>query len=319
MAPCAMQALHTLLQPGSLPARWHGVPVVRPGLPSTEDGTALGIAPHTDRTRADDVTTAPGTAPRIAVCLHPFYPELLPEIQSHLAGLPAGWRLLVTVPEFACTPQLREGLAHHPDTRVFALPNRGRGVWPWLQLLAAGVFDDCDWVCKLHSKKRPHTAPGQAWRQQIMHSLAGPEDNVRALLQALAADPGVSLVGPAQYLKNVGDPHWGHRSDNTGMWLARHLQLPPLPGGASEWPYFAGTMFRFRPAALRPLARAGLQAADFAPEMGQLDGTRAHAMERIVTRAVRAAGFATGQRDAGTRRMETVDWPSRTAPDGLTA
>ena len=294
LPPSALEALHTLLAANSLPPRWHGMHTAPP---------ARWTPTHSD-------TPAGAAAPRVAVCLHVFYPELLPEIQGQLAMLPTGWQLLVTVPDFACTPRLRAGLALHPHVRVFPLPNRGRDVWPWLELLAAGVFDDCDWVCKLHSKKSAHAASGQTWRQQIIDSLAGSSDNVQDLLKALTADPLVGLVGPAQYLKVAGDPQWGHQSDRAASLLARRLRLPPVPGGGTEWPYFAGTMFWFKPAALRLLADAGLQAKDFAAEMGQLDGTPAHAMERIVTRAVRAAGFATARWDARARRLDTVDWPA---------
>src|SRR3546814_19485928 len=56
------------------------------------------------------------------------------------------------------------------------------------------------------------------------------------------------------------------------------------------------TLFRsfwVRPAALRLLLDAHLGVTDFEAEAGQLDGTLAHAVERVLTLAAGAAGYTT--------------------------
>jgi lipopolysaccharide biosynthesis protein len=52
-------------------------------------------------------------------------------------------------------------------------------------------------------------------------------------------------------------------------------------------------MFWLRPAALRVLLDAHLEGAGFEAETGQLDGTLAHAVERVFCLAARSQGFAT--------------------------
>ena len=52
-------------------------------------------------------------------------------------------------------------------------------------------------------------------------------------------------------------------------------------------------MFWLRPAALRPLLDGLLSMGEFQAEGGQLDGTLAHAVERILSLIARSAGFTT--------------------------
>lgn len=68
--------------------------------------------------------------------------------------------------------------------------------------------------------------------------------------------------------------------------------------------FVAGSMFWVRLEALRTLLDAPLQPRDFEPESGQIDGTLAHAIERIVAASVAQAGW----RVAGTADVcgETV-------------
>ncbi len=52
-------------------------------------------------------------------------------------------------------------------------------------------------------------------------------------------------------------------------------------------------MFWLRPAALRLLLDAHLEVAEFETEAGQLDGTLAHAVERVFSLSASAGGFST--------------------------
>ncbi len=54
-------------------------------------------------------------------------------------------------------------------------------------------------------------------------------------------------------------------------------------------------MFYARTDALRPLLRLGLTDEDFEPESGQVDGTLAHVIERVIAYSALAAGFRVGE------------------------
>ena len=262
----ACDALRALLAGAdALPARWQGLPV--------------GLAAR------------PAQPARHAVCLHLFYAEQWPAFVAALRRLPQPVDLYVTLPAFAATPELRRLVQAHPRTVLLPTPNRGRDVLPWLQALRAGAFDGYTAVCKLHTKRSPHHADGQRWRDELVQALL-PDDKkaLQALLGTFEDDPSLGLAGPGAHCIEPGDRQHGGSNQRA---LAR--VLPRLGGAAGpdagQRPFFAGTMFWFRPRALAGLRAAPLSADDFEPEMAQTDGTTAHAIERLVWPLVEHAGY----------------------------
>ena len=225
---------------------------------------------------------------RIAVCLHLFFVELWPEIHEQLRMLPEPFDLFVTLPEFAMTPQIARITVECPGVRFVPVPNRGRDVLPWLQLLNAGVLDNYEYVCKLHGKKSTHANVGALWRRDILAALLGSSTNVASLISQMDEDRTLGLLGPkATWVMAADDNAWAKNKQHLNELVARM----GLPSAAVPSSFFAGTMFWYRPAALRSLAALGLSSGEFAHEMGQTDGTLAHAVERILTPVAQNVGF----------------------------
>lgn len=266
-APSAREALARLLEPDSLPGRWRGIPRL------THDGPL------------------PAGPARVAVCLHLFYPDLWPRLRQALQSIPEPWDLYVTVPAYACTPALQQVARDCPSVRFLPCTNRGRDVLPFLRLLAQGVFDRYDAVCKLHSKRSPHMDSGSAWLDQVLHALLGSPAHVQALLARFRSEPQLGLIGPQALTIHPGTPL--HRAKN-------HLALQTLSARSgittvASAPFFAGTMFWFRPQAMARVRQMNLDASDFPIEMAQTDGTPAHALERLFWPLVEHSGYVVAQ------------------------
>lgn len=297
--PLALEALTWWLSPSSAPWRGQGLPLV---------GEA----------RAND--QAAGTAPavgRVAVCLHLYYTELWPELWGQLCMLPEPFDLLLTVPDFALTPRLQHIVADCPRARFLLSPNRGRDVLPWLRLLQQGAFSGYEVVCKLHGKNSPHTTQAQRWRQDSVGSIVGDRGNAAALLAEMRADPSVGVLGPLATAVLPAHDAWQHQNQRHLRFLTARLNRGSdgaAAAGAAQ-PFFAGTMFWFRPAALQPLVRMDLQPGDFAPEMGQTDGTLAHALERFLAHVAERAGYRMAAWNPAARRVAPLAaTPSGSSP-----
>ena len=228
----------------------------------------------------------------VAVIVHLFYFDLWGDIAAYLAKIPGRYDLYVSVPPLFAPDVVRDIAARYPQARFRIAENRGRDIAPFLQCLK----EICDLgytaVCKIHSKRSPHLEDGQGWkpengetwRSQIFEELLGSKQLVERILDAFTRDSGLGMVGPAgsllRYLDVVGDNRENVRE------LMQRLDI-----AEENFTFFAGSMFWFRPASLKNVVNLQLQVVDFPPEAGQVDGTLAHAVERILTPSVRQGGW----------------------------
>jgi lipopolysaccharide biosynthesis protein len=120
----------------------------------------------------------------------------------------------------------------------------------------------------------------------LLDALASPE-RARALVSAFAADASLGLVAADGHVQPLAY-YWG-ANKGTVEYLATRLGLA-APDTERDH-FIAGSMFWARLEALRPLLDAHLGEWEFEAEAGQLDGTFAHAVERVFALAARHAGF----------------------------
>jgi glycosyltransferase involved in cell wall biosynthesis len=236
--------------------------------------------------------TAPdhGHTPRIAVVLHLFYPELWPEFRDALQRLPGNLLLAVTGPATSLEPVAKEIVALFPEARLCEYPNRGRDIAPFMHVLPSVLAQSPDLILKLHGKKSTHRSDGDLWRQDLLNGLIPAENAMATVFQSFAKDPELGLLVPNGHLLH-SEILIEENTERVDALIARLGMSSPTTG----WYFAAGSMFWFRPAALAPLLKMGLALDDFEEETGQLDGTLAHAMERIFSLAAIRAGMKTAE------------------------
>jgi len=218
---------------------------------------------------------------RVAAVVHIFYSDLIDEIRNTLKHIVEPFDMIVTTPHAHDVPEIVTAFSPlAAGMAVLISENRGRDVGPFMGVHRTHMLDAYDAVLKLHSKKSLYEAGrGTQWRQELFQGLCGNSNITRrslALLRAGAAD----MIGAHGY--HVTNPRrWGGNRANVQR-LLQSLSAEPLPPEATlDLSFFAGSMFWFAPRALAALHEMPEALLEFEPENGQLDGTLAHALERV--------------------------------------
>ncbi len=244
------------------------------------------------------------TPARVAVLLHVYYPELLPEILARLDFIPVTFDLLVTNASGARIT-VRRDIRNLGNVAVLDVENRGRDLWPAAQVVNSGALDPYEIVLKVHTKKsawrEEHSdlaGSGESWKESFLESLLGSEDGVKAILSAFAEQPDLGQVtAPGNVL---GPEFWGADRALTAE-LLRRVELEVDPDGLA---FCAGSMYWTRAFVLQGLRALNLTRKDFDKEPAPIDGTTAHAVERSIGILAREAGL----------RLVTTDGLETAAP-----
>ena len=226
---------------------------------------------------------------RVAAMVHMFHPDLAPECAEFLRYLPRAAKVLITTDTEAKRSAILSAFSDWEADRIEVrlVPNRGRDMAPKLTAFV-DRYTEFDLILFLHSKKTDHSPDAAGWRQLLFAGLCGSEHVVCSILALFAADPALGLVFPQHHEPIRPYTGWEYNFA-TARRVARRMGVELRRKGNLEFP--SGSMFWARPAALESLLALGLRVEDFPTESGQLEGTPAHAVERLFALSVELSGF----------------------------
>lgn len=212
----------------------------------------------------------------LAVAIHAFYPDVLEEIVQRISLLKnTDLKLYVTSPPDRAKDVLEilggSGLGYqHLPTE-----NRGRDVLPFFKILKDVIKNKHDVLLKLHTKRSTHRQDGKKWRDDIYDRLLTP-DASEDVLRFFSDAPEAGIVGPKNHILPM-DCYWG---SNEKRILELSTRLGIHKSHVFSARFVAGTMFYARTRIFMP-ALGLVDESSFEEEKGQIDGTMAHAFERL--------------------------------------
>jgi lipopolysaccharide biosynthesis protein len=226
---------------------------------------------------------------KVAAVVHIFYPELAAEMKTLLLNIPCAVDVYISTTSPEKKSAIEKVFADFGKGQVTIkiFPNRGRDVAAAF-VGFKDIYKDYDICVHIHGKKSPHAENRLAgWRDHLYKNLLGSPEIVGGILKILANEK-VGAVFPQYFNPIRVFINWGENYLLTKNFL-RGLGIEIDNRHLIEFP--AGSMFWFKPKALAPLFESDLNFDDFPDELGQLDGTIAHAIERAFLFIVESTGF----------------------------
>jgi glycosyltransferase involved in cell wall biosynthesis len=236
-------------------------------------------------TPADGSVTQNPTARRVALHIHAYYVDLLPEILSCLASNAQMPDLFISVTRDELHEAVRTHVQHYKGrtVRIQTVPNRGRDIGPFFTAFFPEIRASYDFVGHIHTKKSVDVKDanlGKVWFAFLIGNLIGREScgMMDVILDRLQSDPALGMVFPDDpYITGIESNREPAES------MGKKIGISAIP---EYFLYPVGTMFWARPAALEAIADLDLQWDDYPEEPLPYDGTLLHAMERLVALAL---------------------------------
>lgn len=226
-----------------------------------------------------------------AVILHAYYEDLACElVEKYIKQHQDKLDLIVTIRSDVKVATLEKIKSNFSNVFFILVENRGRDIRPFIQALKVAQGFGYKFICKVHTKKSPHRVDGQRWRESLFDDLLSSQQKVSAILAKFESDKELGIIAPANSITDLSVPeiNLGNR-----FWLDKlfaRLGSPELSNGYNTH-FPAGSMFWFRLSALESLTNKLIEEDEFELEAGQLDGTLAHAVERIVGSVIFKEGY----------------------------
>jgi lipopolysaccharide biosynthesis protein/glycosyltransferase involved in cell wall biosynthesis len=225
-----------------------------------------------------------------AVILHIYYPELWEEIEPFLDNLENNFDLFVSIPaNVKFTPE--RILRKYPTSYIYSCENRGRDIAPFINILPLIMELGYSSGLKLHTKKTVHREDGLQWLGDILAQLLGSKKSILAAKSALL-DKTIGIVAPSGHVL-PSSYYWGatNEAEANQSNVRKLAGMAGLQNGTGDFSFVAGSMYWFRPSALKMVCDANIELSYFEHEKGKKDGTFAHAVERFIGFAVLESGY----------------------------
>jgi LmbE family N-acetylglucosaminyl deacetylase/glycosyltransferase involved in cell wall biosynthesis len=234
---------------------------------------------------------------KIAVVCHIYYTGLADELISYLSNIPIAYDLYIST-SIEDVENIKDLFFKHlPNIKiqVNGYINRGRDIAPFVRILESNLME-YDLVCKIHTKSSTHDFNLNGWRGYLLDNLLGHPKVIREIFSVFSKNQKIGLIWPVvyPYLVHLGMAKgWGNSGYNDQNLIAAQTHFPELNLSdiPSDFAFPAGSMFWFRPKALINLAGKKFDSDIFEPENHQIDGTLAHAIERLFGIIATKEGF----------------------------
>ncbi len=226
---------------------------------------------------------------KILIHIHAYYVDLVEEIFSRFKNVPINLEFFVTTDSIEKKHLLSKILKKYNfKFEVVKVENIGRDVAPMYVELKERI-KNYDFLLHLHTKKSPHLSENQ-WYDDLLNKLIFNENYIYNVLDLFERNKKIGLVMPSVFPEIRRFTAW-----NLNYLVAKKIvekspfDLVALEKFKLKFP--VGNMFWARVDAIMYPFNMDLNYTDFPKEPIPVDGTIAHALERLICFVVEQEGY----------------------------
>ncbi len=227
---------------------------------------------------------------RIAIFIHAFYADMMPEFWVLLQRIPCAYDLFITTSNQENRDQIdsflkSQGLKAEAVNVVVVERNRGRDMSSlFISFREAALSGKYNVALRLHSKRTPQVSRqvGENFKKYLFDNLVGSRGYIANILDRFEQEPDLGMIMPP--VVHVGFGTLGHSWYNNFQPLAAIAEKMELKVNFDVDTPLAplGTMYWFRPDAVQKMFEWPWQWEDYNPEPRHIDGGLAHVQERLI-------------------------------------
>jgi len=244
------------------------------------------------------LTPAESSKAKVALMMHIYYADLIDYCFSYAKSMPLGTDIYITTPvkETECELEKKKVELKEYNVEIIFIENRGRDVSSLLIGCAPYVFS-YDYICYVHDKKTKQVEPycnGDSFSYQCFENTLASREYVENVIKTFDENEKLGLLTPpvpshGNFYGMIGSEWAGDYYLTLELMERLKINLNIKPDKAPIAPL--GTMFWFRPEALKKLFDYGWKYEDFPEEPNGYDGTILHAIERGYGFVTQAEGY----------------------------
>jgi glycosyltransferase involved in cell wall biosynthesis len=232
---------------------------------------------------------------RIGVMIHIHYPDVLRDAIENLKAIADHVEFIITSTSEECAGEieciLREhGLYQRSHIKIYHA-NRGRDLGAFFNEFQSEL-SEYDFVGKVHMKKSPHLGEfGRRWSDYLLTATIGSVSLLRQIIWTFIQCDQIGILAPVPFPGTTNDTWDSNFEIAKKIW--KELNLGPveaIPTDLLRYP--SATVFWFRPAAFAGF-KDSIKPEFFPEEPIPIDGTSAHALERLIPSLARKNGLDT--------------------------
>jgi lipopolysaccharide biosynthesis protein len=243
-------------------------------------------------------STRPAAPRKVAMVMHLYFMDLVGYCFNYASSMPGDCDVYITTDTAEKKEELLKTFKklNCNKLQVLVIENRGRDVSALLVGCCEFILG-YDVVCFVHDKKAGQLdwdIKGDSFSYQCFENLLKNSTFVENVIGLFDENPRLGMLVPpppgfADYYFTFGNS-WGQNYPVTHALIDKlGIKVPISPDKEPIAPL--GTMFWFRPAALKQLFERGWKYSDFPKEPNPQDGTLLHAIERSYPFVAQQAGY----------------------------